>query len=97
MTVPITASMLYSLITCPHRVSMDLYADAADRDDVSPFVQLLWDRGTAHEKQIVAEISEPFVDLSSFSGDDKERRTLEAMNAGGRLRHTADPVPPSTT
>ena len=46
--MPITASMLYSLVTCPHRVSMDLYADAADRDDVSPFVQLLWDRGAVH-------------------------------------------------
>ena len=56
MSAAITASMLYSLVTCPHRVSMDLYADPAERDDVSPFVQLLWDRGAAHEKQIVAGI-----------------------------------------
>ena len=39
MTTPITASMLYDLETCPHRVSMDLYADPADRDEVNPFVQ----------------------------------------------------------
>ena len=93
MTASITASMLYSLVTCPHRVTMDLYADPALRDEVSPFVQLLWDRGAAHEKQIVSEIGRPFVDLSAFAGDDKERLTLEAMDAGasliysGRLTH----------
>lgn len=81
MAAPITASMLYSLMTCPHRVSMDLYANPADQDDVSPFVQLLWDRGAAHEKQIVAEIGHPFLDLSTFAGDEKERRTLAAMTA----------------
>src|SRR5438552_13012571 len=41
---PITASMLYDLVACPHRVSMDLFADPAERDEVSPFVQLLWER-----------------------------------------------------
>ena len=25
--IPITASMLYDYVTCPHRVSMDLFAD----------------------------------------------------------------------
>jgi hypothetical protein len=30
--VPITASMLYALVTRPHRVTMDLFADPADRD-----------------------------------------------------------------
>jgi predicted RecB family nuclease len=64
---------------------MDLYGDPARRDDVSPFVQLLWDRGAAHEKQIVAEIGQPFVDLSGFSNNEKERRTLEAMDAGATL------------
>jgi predicted RecB family nuclease len=59
---------------------MDLFADPADRDNVSPFVQLLWERGTAHEKQIVADIRAPFVDLSLYAGVEKERRTLEAMD-----------------
>ncbi len=30
--IPITASMLYDLVSCPHRVSKDLFADPADRD-----------------------------------------------------------------
>jgi hypothetical protein len=50
--IPITASMLYDLVACPHRVSMDLFADVAQRDKISPFVQLLWDRGAAHEKKL---------------------------------------------
>ncbi|MEP6889981.1 MAG: hypothetical protein ABI955_04710, partial [Nitrospirota bacterium] len=31
-------------------VAMDLFANPAERDTVSPFVQLLWERGGAHEK-----------------------------------------------
>jgi hypothetical protein len=40
--MPITASMLYDLIACPHRVTMDLYANPADRDEISPFIKMLW-------------------------------------------------------
>jgi len=65
---PITASMLYDLVGCSHRVAMDLFADPADRDKVSPFVQLLWERGTMYEEQVVADIGEPFVDLSMYAG-----------------------------
>lgn len=87
MPHPITASMLYDLVGCPHRVSMDLFADPAERDQVSPFVQLLWERGSAHEEQVVAGIGGPFVDLSVYAGAEKERRTLEAMDRGEPLIH----------
>ena len=33
MTKPVTAAMLYDLVACPHRVSMDLYADPAECDE----------------------------------------------------------------
>jgi predicted RecB family nuclease len=82
---PITASMLYDLVNCPHRVSMDLFADPASRDQVSPFVQLLWDRGAAHEDKIVAGMTEPFVDLSAYPGNKRERHTIEAMDRGEPL------------
>ncbi len=82
---PITASMLYDLVACPHRVSMDLFADPATRDAVSPFVQLLWDRGAAHETEVIASLGEPFTDLSASAGTEKERLTLEAMNRGDHL------------
>ena len=40
----ITASMLYDLVHCPHRVWMDSFANPKKRDKASPFVQLLWER-----------------------------------------------------
>ena len=41
MTASITASMLYSLVTCPHRVTMDLYADPALRDYLATCLSFL--------------------------------------------------------
>lgn len=84
-SVPITASMLYDLVACPHRVSMDLFGDPGERDKVSPFVQLLWERGAAHEREVVCGIREPFTDLSRYAGAEKEKRTLEAMDNGAPL------------
>ena len=81
----ITASMLYDLVMCPHRVAMDLFADPAERDPVSPFVQLLWDRGAAHEQRVVAGLGDQFVDLSTYSTIEKEQRALEAMDRGEPL------------
>lgn len=92
MPVPITAAMLYDLVQCPHRVTMDNFGDPAKRDKVSPFVQLLWERGHLFEKEVVAALRMPFLDLSSYAGDEKERYTAEAMARsepliyGGRMR-----------
>ncbi len=70
--MPITTSMLYDLIACTHRVSMDLFADPADRDEVSPFIRMLWEKGATHEDSIMAGIGVPFLDLSDFHGAEKE-------------------------
>ncbi|MEO8315941.1 MAG: TM0106 family RecB-like putative nuclease, partial [Pseudomonadota bacterium] len=91
MIARITASQLYSYLTCPHRVVMDAVGDPADRDAVSPFVQLLWERGTAHEHDLMSGLSRPFLDLSALKGEDKETATREAIARrepliyGGRL------------
>jgi hypothetical protein len=37
MAAPVTASMLYDLVACPHRVTMDLYSDPGQRDEPNPF------------------------------------------------------------
>ncbi len=84
-TTAITASMLYDLVQCPHRVWMDLFTDQKMRDQASPFVQLLWERGASHENEVVAAISGTFVDLSRYRGDEKERQTLAAMDGGAKL------------
>ena len=85
MTVPVTASMLYDLVSCPHRVTMDVFADSAQRDEPNPFVQLLWEKGNIHEKEVVEELKMLLTDLSIYAGDEKERRTLEAMHGGEPL------------
>lgn len=77
----VTATQLYNHLTCPHRVSMDAFGDPARRDNISPFVQLLWERGTRFEAETIAKLDQTFVNLSEFSGEEKERRTREAIAA----------------
>jgi|GEM_PF-4526333 predicted RecB family nuclease len=85
MSMPITASMLYNLVECPHRPTMDLYGNPAERDKVSPFVQLLWERGVLHERNTMSQLALPFLDLSPYEGTEKERRTVEAIAQGEPL------------
>lgn len=89
----VTASMLYDLVSCPHRVTMDTFADPAGRDKVSPFVEMLWSRGTLYERQVIDGLTVPVVDLSSYHAEEKEARTREAMDQqapliySGRISH----------
>jgi hypothetical protein len=59
---------------------MDSFGSPSERDPVSPFVSMLWERGSLYESEVVADLGVPFLDLSGFSGDEKERRTRIAMN-----------------
>jgi len=85
----ITASMLYDLVACPHRVTMDQFGDPTQRDETSPFVELLWERGTAFERETMAAPTQPYLDLSKYAGDEKERQTLDAMRRGEPLIYSA--------
>lgn len=77
--------MLYDLVQCPHRPTMDLFGDPALRDKISAFVQLLWEKGSDHENEVIEGLHFAFVDLSPYAGDEKERLTLEAMRRGESL------------
>lgn len=77
--------MLYDIVACPHRPTMDLFGNLAERDEINPFVQLLWERGVVHERDTIAGLAIPFLDLSSFEGVEKERQTTEAMSRGEPL------------
>ena len=81
----ITAAMLYDFVRCPHRVTMDLFGNYAYRDPVSPFVQLLWDRGHAFEQEVIDGLEVPFTNLVSLAGEEKEAGTREAMERGDEL------------
>ena len=52
----IMASQLYDLVSCPHRVSQDVFGDPAQRDEVSPFIRMLWDQGTMWEHKVVEDL-----------------------------------------
>ena len=74
----ISASQLYDFVHCPHRVSMDAFADAAERDETSPFVELLWEQGIVHENAI-AEVLKITATMKTIDLADRERETLTAM------------------
>jgi uncharacterized protein len=92
MSISITASMLYNLVECPHRLSLDLQEDPANRDPESKFIQLLWEKGTVFEKEIIHKLKIPYTDLSERSSEERERLTAEAMSRcdgliyAGRIR-----------
>ena len=83
--IAVTASMLYDYVMCPHRVTMNLNGDHSKRDPASPFVRMLWERGTLYEREVIASLAVSFLDLSPCAGDEKERLTLEAMERGEPL------------
>lgn len=89
----ITASMLYDFVGCPHRVTQDLFGDSKRRDSVSPFVQLLWERGVAWEKEVIESLKTPFIDIGKLTEEDRQKATLDAMEKrepliyGGRIQH----------
>jgi uncharacterized protein len=71
--------MLYDIEHCVHRPWMDLYADPAKRDAVSPFVEMLWRRGRAHEDATIAGEGEAVLNLRIAPVGERERLTTEAM------------------
>jgi len=93
MAQMITASMLYSYTTCPHRVTLDCFGDPADRDEVSPFVELLWERGHAFERETIESLGVPYLNLRGAPWEQREELTLRAMQEGealiygGRISH----------
>jgi len=86
----ISAMQLYDFVHCPHRVCMDAFGDATERDETSPFVELLWEQGLVHENAI-AERLPITANMKLIGLADHERETLRAMARrepliyGGRL------------
>ncbi|MDR4483991.1 MAG: TM0106 family RecB-like putative nuclease [Nitrospirales bacterium] len=79
MPQSITASMLYNLTSCEHRLYLDTFGDLSQRGEPNAFIQLLWEKGTLFEKEVMTALDLPFLDLSSYRGEEKEYRTREAI------------------
>lgn len=77
----ITASRLYDYIKCPHRVWRDIHGPQEEKShDPNPFIQLLWERGIKHEKEILSALGS-LLDLRGGMIDDRFQKTIEAMKA----------------
>ncbi|MBA7596742.1 hypothetical protein ES703_03729 [subsurface metagenome] len=77
--------MLYDYVRCPHRLELDLFEDLSKRDPISPFVQLLWERGIDFEREVIGNLEIPFLDLSEMPASQRINRTHEAMERGEDL------------
>jgi len=81
----VTSSKLYDYIVCPHRVWRDVYGPQEEKiQEANPFVELLWNRGVAHEEKIVAGLGE-YLDLKEGSLQERFVATLKAMRDGAPL------------
>ena len=83
--MPITASILYDIVSCPQRVALDAFGDPVARDEVNSFVRLLWERGALFERETIDKLKLQFLDLAHYEAEERERLTLEAMQRGEPL------------
>lgn len=83
----VTAAQLYDHVSCPRRVDLDAHGDAGRPAELSAFVRMLWERGTAHEAETVSRLSSDAVLLAGLPGDERERATAAAMDAGVDVIH----------
>jgi uncharacterized protein len=75
----ITASKLYDYLQCPHKVWRDVYGPQEEKiQETNPFIELLWEKGVKHEKNIVSKLGD-FLDLKEGSIDERFQKTIEAM------------------
>lgn len=85
MTI-ITAAQLYDHVTCPHRVHLDNFGDHDRKDAISAFVQLLWERGSTYEAEVLAGLPEgSYVSVKDVPTEQREAATLQAMRDGAPL------------
>lgn len=87
MSGHVTAAQLYDHVSCPRRVDLDAHADVAGRVEVSAFVRMLWERGSAHEADVVEALPGDAVRLAGLPGEERQRLTAEAMAAGAAIIH----------
>ncbi|MBU0705646.1 TM0106 family RecB-like putative nuclease [Patescibacteria group bacterium] len=81
----ITASNLYDYLQCKHRIWRDKHGPLDERnDDPNPFIELLWEKGLNHEREIIANIGE-YLLIEGKTWEEKFKNTQKAMNEGIEL------------
>lgn len=78
---PITPSLLYDYLQCPHKVWRDVYGPREEFvQDENPFLKLLWERGVQHEEDIIDNFESEFVDCSHGSEEERIAATYRAID-----------------
>jgi predicted RecB family nuclease len=78
--------MIRDVAICERRVRHDLHGDPAGRDPVSAFVQLLWEGGRQHEKEVLSTIGDGVVDLRDLRcPDHRFVATVDALESDARI------------
>ncbi|HBZ35956.1 MAG TPA: hypothetical protein DEO33_06035 [Rikenellaceae bacterium] len=81
----VTSSRLYDFMQCPHKVWRDIYGPQEEKiDEKNPFIELLWEKGVLHEKEIISEVG-AFVDLSEGTIEERIDKTSAEMKKGTPL------------
>jgi predicted RecB family nuclease len=77
----ISASMLRDLLLCERKLALDLVGHQDRREPTSPFVQMLWRDGLAHEGEVLAGIPGSITDLRGLAREDREIGTSIAISS----------------
>lgn len=78
----ISGTMIRDVLACERKVALDVHGDAALKDDLSPFVRMLWRDGLAHERHVLAGAEGPVADLRDLTRAQRERGTATAIAEG---------------
>ncbi len=79
----ITGTHFYNYSQCPHRVYLDAFGDKNLMGKEPEFLQLLWDMGVQHEKEIIKGKDYAEVDLKD--PEEAFARTIDFMTRGLNL------------
>lgn len=76
---PVTGSMLRDFVQCERRVHHDLHTPTSEKDEVSDFIQMLWENGSVHEHKVLSRLEGHVIDLREVAIPDRARETGRAL------------------
>lgn len=79
--LPISGTMLRDLVICERKLALDVHGDAAEKDAISPFVQMLWRDGMSHEHEVLGPMSGSAVDLRGLDAEIRTEATIRAIRS----------------
>src|SRR3989338_1704595 len=86
----LTAEHFYKFFQCPHWIWYDLYEDQEKKKSVPPLMQMIYEDGLRHEKEIIASRKFEEIDTVLFKDlDEGVLATVELMKKGKNIYHGA--------